>query len=325
MDPKDPVSRKKSYFSFAASFAASLLGYFFWRTARIPSRMRYAGRLPYYNAPVMGLFGRGAKKGEAEASDLPMRRADLEALLEDLAAGAKYQQALLPQGTPDLPGYDLATYSRPARTVSGDFFDLRPLSGGKLGLVIADASGKSIPAALVSMMCHLLFRVQPEPDASPARVLSNVNRLLTGNIKRGTFVTAVYAWLDPAAHALTIANAGHLPVVVWHARAKVATTHRPPGPVLGVLGPEAYEGTGREETVPLEPGDRFVLITDGVNEAMAPGQREFGMEHLRLKLKAESDGPSAQFLKGITETIELHRGGGDASDDITIVTGRRLP
>lgn len=289
-----------------------------------PSLLHSAGRLPYYNAPEMGLFSRESKRGEAEATDLPMRRADIEALLEDLAVGAKYQQVLLPQVTPPLSDYDFATYSRPARTVSGDFFDLRPLSDGKLGLVIADASGKSIPAALVSMMCHLLFRVQPEPDAPPARVLSIVNRLLNGNIKRGTFVSAIYAWLDPAAHALTIANAGHLPVVVWHSKAKVATTHRPPGPVLGVLGPEAYDREIREEAVSLEPGDRFVLITDGVNEAMAPGEREFGMEHLRRQLKAESDAPSAQFLKGITDKIELHRGGGDASDDITIITGRRL-
>jgi len=273
----------------------------------------------------MGFFSRGSKKGDSEATDLPLRRADLEALLEDLDTGAKYQQALLPQGTPGIPGYDFATYFRPARSISGDFYDLRPLPDGKLGMVIADTSGKSISAALVSMMCHLLFRVQPEPEAPPARVLANVNRMLVGNIKRGTFVTAVYGWLDPALHVLTIANAGHLPVVVWHSKAKVATTHRPPGPVLGVLPPEGYEGSVMTESVPLEPGDRFVLITDGVNEAMAPGEREFGMEHLRKELKAESDAPSAAFLKGITDKIELHRGGGDASDDITIVTGRRLP
>jgi serine phosphatase RsbU (regulator of sigma subunit) len=66
-------------------------------------------------------------------------------------------------------------------------------------------------------------------------------------------------------------------------------------------------------------------MTDGVNEAMAPGQREFGMEHLRKHLKGESDAPSAAFLRGITDRIELHRGGGDQSDDITIVTARRLP
>jgi sigma-B regulation protein RsbU (phosphoserine phosphatase) len=279
----------------------------------------------------MGLFSRESKKrlaggpGEGGSEAGPLRRADLEALLQDLEAGAKYQQALLPQAPPRVPGYDFATYYRPARTVSGDFFDLRPLAGGKLGLVIADASGKSIPAALVAMMAHLLFRVQPEPDGPPARVLTNVNRLLLGNIRRGTFVSALYAWLDPALHELTLANAGHLPAVVWHSRAKVATTHRPPGSVLGVLPPDDYEAAVQEETVPLEAGDRFVLMTDGVNEAMAPGEREFGMEHLRKHLKNESDTPSAIFLKGIIERIELHRGGGDQSDDITIVTARRLP
>lgn len=308
MDRKAPVSRKKA----EAAAPENLAG----------------GDAPEVSGiimPGMGFFTRkrAADRAEKEA-DLPIRRADLETLLEDLDAGAKYQQALLPQAAPRVPNYDFATYYRPARTVSGDFFDLRSLAEGKLGMVIADASGKSIPAALVAMMCHLLFRIQPEPEAPPARVLANVNRLLHGNIKRGTFVTAAYAWLDPAAHALTIANAGHLPVVVWHAKAKVATPHRPAGPVLGVLPPAAYEGAAQEETVPLEAGDRFLLITDGVNEAMAPGEREFGMEHLRKALKAESDAPSAIFLKGITDKIELHRGGGDASDDITIVTGRRL-
>jgi len=279
----------------------------------------------------MGLFSRESKKrrserpGEGLEDAGHLRRADLEALLQDLDAGAKYQQALLPQGSPSLPGYDFATYYRPARTVSGDFYDLRELAGGKLGLVIADASGKSIPAALVAMMAHLLFRVQPEPEAPPARVLANVNRLLLGNIRRGTFVSALYGWLDPASHELTLANAGHLPAVVWHSRAKVATTHRPPGPVLGVLAPDPYESAVQEERVSLEPGDRILLMTDGVNEAMAPGQREFGMEHLRKHLKGESDAPSAAFLRGITDRIELHRGGGDQSDDITIVTARRLP
>jgi len=277
----------------------------------------------------MGLFSRESKKrpderpGETEAPGL--RKADLEALIEDLHAGAKYQQSLLPQAPPRIPNYDFAMYYRPARTVSGDFFDIRPVAGGRYALLIADASGKSIPAALVAMMTHLLFRVQPEPDASPARVLSNVNRLLLGNIRRGTFVSAIYAWLDPAEHRLTIANGGHLPVVVWHSRAKIATTHRPAGPVLGVLAAEAYPGAVAEETVPLEPGDRILLMTDGVNEAMAPGEREFGMEHLRKHLKSESDAPSDLFLKGITDRIELHRGGGDQSDDITLITARRLP
>ncbi len=276
----------------------------------------------------MGLFSRFSRRLDDPEPEQGLRRADLEALIQDLHAGAKYQQALLPQHPPYLPGYDFASFYRPARTLSGDFFDFLPVAPGRLAFVIADASGKSIPASLVAMMCHLLFRVRPEPAASPARVLAQVNGLLLGNIKRGTFVSALYGVLDAERHAVTVANAGHLPVVVWRSREKVATTHRAHGPVLGVLPPAVFEremtNEKAEEEIALAPGDRFVLLTDGVNEAMAPGDKEFGMEHLRQRLKAESDRPSEEFLRHIVEQIEVHRGGGDQSDDITLVTGRRL-
>jgi len=268
------------------------------------------------------LFDRPAPSVEAVPA---LRRDELEALVEDVQAGAKYQQSLLPQGAPSLPGYDLASWFRPARTLSGDFYDLLPTGDGRTAIVVADASGKSIPASLVAMMGHLLFRIRPEPAAPPARVLSQVNALLLGNIKRGTFISAIYAILDPDRHLLTVANAGHLPLVVWHAREKVATTHRAHGAVLGVLSAAAYEGQIAEETIELAPGDRFLLFTDGVNEAMAPGNREFGMENLRLRLKAESEQPSAELVRHVAEEIDVHRAGGEQSDDITFLTGRRLP
>jgi sigma-B regulation protein RsbU (phosphoserine phosphatase) len=267
------------------------------------------------------LFDRPSPAGGAEP--LP-KRSEIEELIEDVQAGAKYQQALLPQGTPRIPGYDVATWFRPARTLSGDFFDVLPTGDGRLALVVADASGKSVPASLVAMMAHLLFRIRPEPAAAPARVLSQINSLLLGNVKRGTFVSAIYAVLDPERHLLTVANAGHLPLVVWHSREKVATTHRAHGAVLGVLSAAAYEGQIAEETIELAPGDRFLLFTDGVNEAMAPGNKEFGMENLRLRLKSESDLASADFVSRLTSEIEVHRAGGEQSDDITFVTARRL-
>jgi sigma-B regulation protein RsbU (phosphoserine phosphatase) len=260
-----------------------------------------------------------------EAPGTTVRRADVEELFEDVAAGAKYQQALLPQGAPTLPGYDVAFHWRPARALGGDFFDLLPTGDGRTAFLVADASGKSVPASLVAVMGHLLFRVRPEPAGRPAEVLSQVNALLQPNIKKGTFITALYAVLDPASHRLTAANAGHLPLVVWHSKAKIATTHRARGPVLGVLPPGVYESNLAEEEIQLEPGDRLLMFTDGVNEAMAPGQREFGMEHLRARLKAASDGPSADFVRGLVEQMDLHRAGGAPSDDVTIVTARRLP
>ncbi len=254
-----------------------------------------------------------------------IRFAELEALMQDQQAGGEYQRDVLPKDPPRLPDYELGVEYRPARKVSGDFFDFLPLSGGRWGIAIADASGKGVPAALLTMTCRALLRSQPEPEASPGRVLANTNRLLLGNIRRGMFVSGVYAVLDPARHTLQVANAGHLPLIIWRSRARVATIHPSKAPVLGMIPADAYDRSVQEETISLEPGDRFVLFTDGVNEAMAPGQKEFGMEHLRRRLRAESDGPSDLFLRHIADQIDMHRAGGDQSDDITIVTGRRVP
>jgi sigma-B regulation protein RsbU (phosphoserine phosphatase) len=264
-------------------------------------------------------------KSPGSESVTRVRRAELETLMADLAQGAEYQRALLPAAPPSIPGYDLGFFYRGARQLSGDFYDFLPLPKGRWGIAIADASGKGTAAAILTMICRAMLRIQPDLAAPPAEVLANVNRLLLSTIKKGTFVSAIYLVLDPAAHALTVANAGHLPLVVWRSRARIATIHPSKGPVLGVLPASAYAAAQREERIALEPGDRFVLITDGVNEAMAPGQKEFGMEHLRRRLRAESDGPTAELLRHIVEQIEIHRGGGEQSDDITIVTGRRLP
>lgn len=273
---------------------------------------------------LSGSLGGDATRAKDPPSEANVRHTDIEELLEDVAAGARYQQALLPQSSPPIPGYDVAFHWKPARALGGDFFDLLSTGDGRTALVVADASGKSVPASLVAMMGQLLFRVRPEPAARPAKVLSQVNALLQPNIKKETFITAIYAVLDPLSHLLVAGNAGHLPLVVWHSKAKVATTHRAKGTVLGVLPRGLYEAALTEEEIPLEPGDRILMFTDGLNEAMAPGQREFGMEHLRQRLKADSDGPSADFIRGLVEQMELHRGGGEASDDVTILTARRL-
>ena len=287
----------------------------------------------FYNGRRMGLFSfsrkgsheRPGDAGPPTTAPVPLKGSDLETLLQDLEAGAKTQQGLLPREPIQVPGYDVAAFLRPARTVSGDFYDVLPIDRTRVGLVVMDASGKGLPACLMAVMCQLLFRVRPEPEAGPARALTLVNHMLNGNIKRGTFLSGIYGVLDTERHSLRLANAGHLPAVVWHSRARVATVHRSNGPVLGVLPPEQYASMIHEETISLEPGDRFVLFTDGMNEAMAPGQKEFGMEHLRRRLQAQSDGPSNGFIRDLTDQLHLHAGGGEQSDDITILTGRRVP
>lgn len=277
----------------------------------------------------MGLFSRSSESAQAERGqsrpDVPAVRISAESAVEEIHAGHEYQRELLPKEPPEIPGYEFGFTFIPARGVSGDFYDFILLPDGRLGIVNADASGKGVAAGLATMTCRAMLRAQPEPEAGPARAFANVNAMIRGNIRSGMFVSAAYGILDPATHVLTVANAGHLPVVIWHSRQKVATVHPSKGPVLGVLPAEAYDVAIQEEEIPLGPGDRFVMLTDGLNEAMAPGQKEFGMEHLRRRLQAESDGPSREFLRHLMSQIDIHRSGGEQSDDITIVTGRRLP
>jgi sigma-B regulation protein RsbU (phosphoserine phosphatase) len=277
----------------------------------------------------MGLFSRKpstpSEKPPEPAPAPAIRKADIDTLMADLAAGAEFQRDLMPKEPPQVPGYDLGFVYRGARNISGDFYDFIPIDVGKIGIAIADASGKGIPASLLTMTCRAMLHAQPEPDAPPARVLTHVNRMLRGNVKRGMFVTGVYGVLDTSWHTFTLANAGHLPTVVWRSKAKIAMTYPPRGPVLGVTEPEVFEAAMKEDVIQLEPGDRFLLMTDGVNEAMAPGQKEYGMEHLRKRLAAASDAKSSDLLKRIVDSIDIHRAGGEQSDDITIVTGRRLP
>ncbi|HEX7900150.1 MAG TPA: SpoIIE family protein phosphatase [Planctomycetota bacterium] len=284
----------------------------------------------------MSLFSRKAKDesrpGTRDHTPPPspplpthLKRDDFQVILEDLRAAALYQASLMPEVPPAVPGYDFGSLLRPARTVSGDFFDIFRVDERRVGILVADASGKGIPACLMAVLCHGYFKVRPDPAAGPAQTLKAVNAMLYGNAKRGTFVSCLYGVLDVQTHQLTIANAGHLPAVIWHGRERVATTHRSNGPVLGVLNPPLFDSSIGEETLALKPADRFVFFTDGMNEAMAPGQKEFGMEHLRKRLLAQGDGPSTDFVRDLGSQIDLHAGGGEQSDDITIVSGRRLP
>ena len=282
----------------------------------------------------MGLFSKKPAVPVPSSSPAPveklpdaptLRRSDFDTLMADLLAGAEFQRELMPKEPPQVPGYDLGFIYRGARQISGDFYDFIPIDVGKIGIAIADASGKGIPASLLTMTCRALLHAQPERDAPPARVFGHVNRMLRGNVKRGMFITGVYGILDTSWHTFTLANAGHLPTVVWRSKAKIAMTYPPRGPVLGVTEPEVFDAAMKEDVIQLDPGDRFLLMTDGVNEAMAPGQKEYGMEHLRKRLAAASDAKSTDLLKRIVDSIDIHRGGGEQSDDITIVTGRRLP
>ena len=260
----------------------------------------------------------------APGGSAPVPPMAFQTLMREFEQGSRYQRALLPT-LPQLPGYDLTSFHRGAHLLSGDYFDCFPLARGRIGLLISDASGKGISGALTAMAFRAVVRNLPnERYERPAHFMKVANSLLLRVVRRGIFVSAIYAVIDPARHEITFANAGHLPLLVHHAANNTITTHGHNGPVLGVLPSKQYAEKIGEITLRLAVNDRVLLFTDGVNEAQAPSQLDFGFSHLHSRLIQDRDVASKEMINNIVEQMDIHRSGWEQSDDITILAAQRL-
>jgi sigma-B regulation protein RsbU (phosphoserine phosphatase) len=213
----------------------------------------------------------------------------LLALNKEMEIARGIQAGLLPEKSFSVAGLTTASRYVPASSVAGDFYDFLPKEGG-LGVLIADVSGHGVPAALSASMVKVAIRAQRDWADDPARVLSGLNSILCGNLQ-GQFVTAGYLYLDPGRGALAYAGAGHPPLLAWRGREKKVESMEENGLMLGIFPEGSYKSMVR----PLEPGDRFVLYTDGITEAPSLSGEEFGMERFKSFL-AEHAGRSAQEL-----------------------------
>jgi len=200
--------------------------------------------------------------------------AELEQQNEELQRAREIQQSLLPREVPQLPGFEVAGAWRPARTVSGDYYDVFKLDGHRLGVCIADVAGKGVSAALLMANVQAAVRAFAIAPESPAQICGKVNRLLCENIAVGKFVTFLYGALDCETRSFAFCNAGHLsPILVSKGVPKMLDGG---GAVLGVFPSWEFE----DASVELQPGDRLLLFTDGITEAMDAKENEFGEANL---------------------------------------------
>ncbi len=207
---------------------------------------------------------RSVKKGAVE----------LELQNQELQRAREIQQSLLPKQIPQLPGFEVAGAWRPARTVSGDYYDVLKLDGHRLAVCIADVAGKGVSAELLMANVQAAVRAFASGSESPAEVCGKVNRLLCENIAVGKFVTFLYGILDSDARGFAYCNAGHLPPI--HIAKGAAKMLDGGGAVLGVFPSWKFE----DASVELQPGDRLLLFTDGITEAMDAKENEFGEANL---------------------------------------------
>lgn len=248
------------------------------------------------------------------------QRSRLEAELE---LSQKVQRALLPQTAPQLDGWEIAAYSRPASLVGGDYFDFGRFGNGNQAIVIADVMGKGMPASMLMASLQASLRIiVPESD-SPVRVLERVNEVFCHNINLTKFVSVVVAELDVATGVLRYANAGHNPPFILRHAAPQGDGGieplLPTGAAIGLLEQARFD----IRSVELQPGDTLVLYTDGVIDAGIPGGEMFGEVRLRDTLSAHR-GLSAHELVGrLLQEIRTFAGSGPPSDDTTVVMCRR--
>jgi steroid delta-isomerase-like uncharacterized protein len=241
-----------------------------------------------------------------------------ERIEQELQVSRRIQQASLPEEVPTLEGWQITPYYQPAREVGGDFYDFHLLSEGRLGVVVGDATGKGVPAALVMSTTLGMLRLAAQSYCSAGEMLQRVNEALFANIPANMFVTCFYAILDPASGLLCYANAGHdLPYLHHHDDGE-AKELRARGMPLGLMSSMGYE----EKELVLEAGESVLFYSDGLVEAHNPQREMFGFPRLRALLAEHAEESSlGDFL--LEELYSFVGEGWEQEDDITLLTLKR--
>src|SRR5215218_10463889 len=235
---------------------------------------------------------------------------------QELEVARLIQQNFLPKELPDLPGWQIAAYYRPAREVGGDFYDVIPLPDGRVGLVVGDVTDKGVPAALVMAATRSVLRASAQRLIEPGETLERVNEHLCPDMPEKMFVTCLYGVLNPESGHLRFANAGQdLPYVKT---ADGVVELRARGMPLGLMPGMPYE----EREATLEPGDSVLLHSDGVVEAHDAHRDMFGFPRLKETVAGAPGGQ--QLIDRVLGDLEAFTGpGAEQEDDITMVTLER--
>jgi serine phosphatase RsbU (regulator of sigma subunit) len=261
-------------------------------------------------------WGAGTGRSELLGQRLEQEIRERERVEQELRVARSIQQASLPEEVPQLEGWQITPYYRPAREVGGDFYDFHLLSDGRLGVVVGDATGKGVPAALVMATTCGMLRLAAQSYSSPGVMLQRVNEVLCPYIPANMFVTCFYAILDSESGLLRYANAGHdLPYLHHDGKAKEL---RARGMPLGLMPGMHYE----EKEIVLQKGDSALLYTDGLVEAHDPQREMFGFP--RLQALVSEHGEEESLEEALLEELYSFVGEGwEQEDDITLVTLRR--
>ena len=246
------------------------------------------------------------------------RQGQLQALRQELDIARNMQQSILPTRFPDDPACQIHAVMHPAREVGGDFYDFFPVRPGEIGLVVADVSGKGIPAALFMAVSRTVLKATAVTGLTPGACLTAVNDLLAEENTQTMFVTLFYGILDTRSGRLVYANGGHNPPYVRRATGAVETVRATDGIALGVVDQMPYD----DAELQLASGDALVLFTDGVTEALDAEQNEYTAERLEQSLRRFRGGGVVALMEHVLADVTAFAADAEQADDLTLMTVR---
>ena len=240
-------------------------------------------------------------------------------LQQELEIARAVQMSFLPKKNPVTSRLDIASRCAPALEVGGDYYDFINLGNQRVGVAIGDVSGKGTQAAFFMTLTKGFLNALAHVSAAPSKVLTQVNKLFYENVERGMFISMVYGIFDTKTNVLTLARAGHNPVIMRKSKEHQVQVVSPTGLALGLDEGDTFEKSIEEVKTKFQPGDLFVFYTDGFPEAMNKAQEEFGEDRLCKTVEKYSARSAAEIMDGIFSDMKDFTGKAKQHDDMTIV------
>src|SRR6266404_161405 len=241
----------------------------------------------------------------------------------DLEIARDIQRILLPAEAPAIDGFQISGINVPARLVSGDYFDYIRVDDERLGVAIADVSGKGVPASLIMAICRSVLRAEAARNPSPADVLRKVNRQLYPDIKENMFISMAYLILGHQQDGVMLSRAGHDAPLLYKSSAQTVTPVKSPGMVVGIDSGNVFDRLTADFAIRLERDDCLVLYTDGVTEALNTEGDEFGLERTIQAVRASASNGAPAIVKKLIGDVRNFTGSHPQNDDITLIAIRK--
>jgi len=257
-------------------------------------------------------------------SEAQQRERETAASRHQMSVAGEVASSLFPAHLPTIPGFDLAGYHESSGTLSGDYYDVLELPGGRIGLLVGAASGTGVPAAMVMAMARSFIAAVAREEADPGAILREVNALLSGDLRRGMYVTVLLAVVDPAQGTLTLANAGHAPLLLARGGGQSLAAVHSEGIALGFDKGPVFDHTLKVARLELAPGDRAVLYTPGITRVTGADGSALGEARFAGLVKREAGQGADGFVRRVAATVRKFVGDGRLSEDVTLLTLGRL-